>query len=88
MTAEGDNSVLMQKVVKDILTHTREKTHHMPRLSKSAIANMKNLPYASAAVTLKNLIYLKEQVEIKEIIAKLQQKVFENGEAFYDVWMK
>jgi acyl-CoA oxidase len=30
MTAEGDNSVLMQKVVKDILQHYRDKTHKMP----------------------------------------------------------
>ena len=27
MTAEGDNSVLMQKVVKDVLSHTQEGIH-------------------------------------------------------------
>lgn len=30
MTAEGDNKVLMQKVVKDILTHTRKGKHQSP----------------------------------------------------------
>ena len=30
MTAEGDNSVLMQKVVKDIITHMRKGVHNMP----------------------------------------------------------
>jgi len=37
MTAEGDNSVLMQKVVKDILEHQRKKAHHMPFVSKTAV---------------------------------------------------
>ena len=60
MTAEGDNSVLMQKVVKDILSHYRNKIHKMPYVSKAAIEAMKTLPYASAATTLKNLIFLKE----------------------------
>jgi hypothetical protein len=34
MTAEGDNKVLMQKVVKDILTHTRKGKHQSPQLPK------------------------------------------------------
>jgi len=32
MTAEGDNSVLMQKVVKDILEHSRQGKHQMPKI--------------------------------------------------------
>ena len=30
MTAEGDNAVLMQKVVKDILTDTQKEIHYLP----------------------------------------------------------
>ena len=30
MTAEGDNRVLMQKVVKDILTDTQKEIHDLP----------------------------------------------------------
>lgn len=34
MTAEGDNSVLMQKVVKDIMVHYRKGKHIVPVVSK------------------------------------------------------
>lgn len=71
MTAEGDNSVLMQKVVKDILTNFRKKKHIMPKISLETISHLKKLPYATSAVTLKNLIYLKEQIELKQIMVKL-----------------
>ena len=37
MTAEGDNSVLLQKVVKDILTHSRKNLHKIPLIKKSTI---------------------------------------------------
>lgn len=33
MTAEGDNRVLMQKVVKDIFEDVRKKRHNMPKLT-------------------------------------------------------
>lgn len=34
MTAEGDNRVLMQKVVKDILTDKQKKLHVTPTIPK------------------------------------------------------
>lgn len=34
MTAEGDNSVLMQKVVKDIIAHNYKGLHKMPKVNK------------------------------------------------------
>lgn len=37
MTAEGDNSVLMQKVVKDLLTHSRKGKHKMPKINKETM---------------------------------------------------
>jgi acyl-CoA oxidase len=37
MTAEGDNSVLMQKVVKDLLTHQRKGKHQMPQIKQQTI---------------------------------------------------
>lgn len=37
MTAEGDNSVLMQKIVKDIMTDVRAKKHDNLQLSKEEI---------------------------------------------------
>jgi len=37
MTAEGDNSVLMQKVVKDLLTHHRKGKHFVPVVKKETL---------------------------------------------------
>jgi acyl-CoA oxidase len=37
MTAEGDNSVLMQKVVKDLLTHSRKGKHRVPKIKKETL---------------------------------------------------
>ena len=34
MTAEGDNKVLMQKIVKDILSDTQKKQHDRVKISK------------------------------------------------------
>jgi len=38
MTAEGDNSVLMQKVVKDILAHSSKGKHTMPTVTPDRIS--------------------------------------------------
>jgi acyl-CoA oxidase len=37
MTAEGDNSVLMQKVVKDLLAHTSKGKHLTPKIKKETL---------------------------------------------------
>ena len=37
MTAEGDNSVLMQKVAKDLLAHTNSGKHKLPKVSKEIL---------------------------------------------------
>jgi acyl-CoA oxidase len=41
MTAEGDNSVLMQKVVKDIITHVRKGIHYMPDVKDTVMKQIK-----------------------------------------------
>ena len=37
MTAEGDNRVLMQKVVKDILSDMQKERHDLPKLTQCPI---------------------------------------------------
>lgn len=64
MTAEGDNSVLMQKVVKDILQHTREGIHVVPTVAEATKAHLAATSDITQFVALKNLIYMKEAVEI------------------------
>ena len=37
VTAEGDNSVLMQKVTKDLLAHVQNGKHKMPKVMKQTL---------------------------------------------------
>lgn len=71
MTAEGDNSVLMQKVVKDILEHVQKKKHDLPPISKETKRDLASLDDVSGFAALQNLIYLRERVEIVQIGKKL-----------------
>lgn len=87
ITAEGDNSVLMQKVVKDILTHTRKGKHIMPKIKKQTMEQISQMSDISNLTTMKLLIYFREQREIKDMMKKLTNLVIEKQEKFFDVWM-
>ena len=87
MTAEGDNKVLMQKVVKDILTHERKGKHDSAKIAKDMIQSIGSRTDVSDFDTLKTLIFFRESYEIKQISKMLQKQVFEEGKPFYDIWM-
>jgi len=89
MTAEGDNKVLMQKVVKDILAHERheELEHTKPEAKKAVIDAIFKMNDITSFDCVKTLIYAKEQWEIYNIAKRLQQKVLKEQKKFYDVWM-
>lgn len=87
MTAEGDNSVLMQKVVKDLLTHHRKGKHFVPVVKKETLRQIAQMEDISNVTAMKSLIYLREQIEIKSMMKKLQELVLEKGIKFYEVWM-
>jgi len=86
MTAEGDNRVLMQKVVKDIFEHTQKKLHDAPVLEKSHIKQLAKTDVLNLE-TMRDLIYMKEPHEIKRFSKIMQSKIMEQGKKFYDVWM-
>lgn len=66
ITAEGDNKVLMQKVVKDILSDVRKKRHDNVKFSQKDFKVMKELTSLSGNLeALRDLIYMREGVEIK-----------------------
>lgn len=77
----------MQKVVKDILTHTRKKKHDTPKIAKAEAEQLAAAIDVSDFESLKKLILLREGAEIRAIFKKLQKAVLENGEPFFDVWM-
>lgn len=76
-TAEGDNKVLMQKVVKDILQHMRKNQHDMPQFPKKELEILAKSFDVSSFESLRNLIYLRESVEIKKIADKLQKAIMD-----------
>lgn len=86
MTAEGDNRVLMQKVVKDILVHTRNGKHKVPKVKRALVREMAQADDVCNFVCLKNLIYLKEQVETKEMMTLLQDLVVNQKRTFFEAW--
>ena len=87
MTAEGDNRVLMQKVVKDILADAQKGIHDFPEMTQCPKREIPNKSSITDFETLKNLIYYKEITEIKTFGKLLQKKIMEEGQAFFDVWM-
>ena len=87
MTAEGDNRVLMQKVVKDIMSDCQKGIHDMPEMTQCPKREIPSLDSVASFETLKNLVYYKEVAEIKSFTKLMQKKIMEDGQPFYDVWM-
>jgi len=79
MTAEGDNRVLMQKVVKDIVADMQKGRHPMPAMTQCPKREIPTKSSVSDLETLTNLIYYKEVAEIKNIGKIMQKKIMEEG---------
>ena len=86
VTAEGDNKVLMQKVVKDILTDHRKKRHDNVKFTKEQVASFQSVQ-PSDFEKLRDLIFYRETFEIKKIVDVLKHLVFEKEQKFFNVWM-
>lgn len=84
MTAEGDNRVLMQKVVKDIFTDVQNKAHRTPKLTMDP---RKQQPKILNQEAMTNMIYYKEQAIIKAMGGMMQKKLAVEGKKYFDVWM-
>ena len=65
MTAEGDNRVLMQKVVKDIMSDMQKGIHDQPEMTQCPKREIPAMDSVAGFETLKNLIFYKEVAEIK-----------------------
>ena len=87
MTAEGDNRVLMQKIVKDILADMQKDLHKAPKLTMCPKRQIPALESVTELTTLVNLVYFREIAETKAMTEALQQKIMTEGKKFYDVWM-
>lgn len=77
MTAEGDNRVLMQKVVKDIMSDMQSGKHELPEMTQCPRREIPAKDSIADFETLKNLIFYKEVAEIKSFGKLLQKKIME-----------
>jgi|LauGreDrversion4_2_1035121.scaffolds.fasta_scaffold177279_2 acyl-CoA oxidase len=87
MTAEGDNRVLMQKIVKDILADMQKGVYRAPKMTKCPKRELPAQESVGDIDSLVNLVYYKEVAETKAMAGVLQQKLMTEGKKFYDVWM-
>lgn len=87
MTAEGDNRVLMQKIVKDILSDMQKDLHNPPKMTKCPTRGIPSQESVTDLTTLVNLVYYREVAETKAMTETLSQKIMTEGKKFYDVWM-
>ncbi|KAF9419174.1 hypothetical protein BGZ94_009502 [Podila epigama] len=83
MTAEGDNSVLMQKVAKEIVTLFQKgqiDTKHLPNPKSAHNWDITSLD------TLFKLFQLREAALFQELATAMQAKM-SKGKALFEVWM-
>jgi len=80
MTAEGDNSVLMQKVAKELLTMVRSKTYEPPQTNSKSNSDISNIEF------LFHIIGQREKTLLTSLGTKLANKM-KKGEQLFDIWM-
>ena len=87
MTAEGDNRVLMQKVVKDIMSDCQKDIHRTGEMTMCPENQIPKMNSVANQETLTNLIYFREIAEIEAMQNNIAQKVMQEKKKFFDVWM-
>jgi acyl-CoA oxidase len=80
MTAEGDNSVLMQKVAKELLGMLKANTYVAPKTNSSAKQSLSNFEYV-------HYLFGKREVMQLTGLAKSMAMKMKQGENLFDVWM-
>jgi len=85
MTAEGDNSVLMQKVAKELLAGVQARRIVLPVVKDVANVLKWDLHKIESLLA---LLALREQLLLKELATTLEKKTKKGGEKLFDVWMK
>ena len=84
MTAEGDNSVLMQKVSKELLAAVNAKKVVYPKLDTTNSTSWD----VSQVETLVKLVKAKEIALVNELNQAMKTKVGKEGKTIFQVWMK
>ena len=88
MTAEGDNSVLMQKVTKELLSDLRKGEVTLPELTMCPKRQLPDLMNLDDLTILDNLLIWREAHLIEQLTGNMMKKVMKDGKPLFDVWMK
>lgn len=87
MVAEGDNSVLMQKVAKELMTSVQMGEYSFGEITRNK-EQLGLLEDVSNIDTLLELLRLREMETVNELAAVTQDKMFNMGKNIYEIWMK
>jgi len=87
ITAEGDNSVLMQKVTKELLTDLQTQKTKLPKLTQCPKRDIPNLEDVTKIDTILNLLKWREISKIQELGNKTTQGM-QAGKSIYEIWTR
>jgi len=87
ITAEGDNSVLMQKVTKELLTDIQMQKVSLPELTQCPKREIPALEDVTKFETVLNLLKWREINRIKDLTDKTTQGI-QDGKSIYDIWTR
>jgi acyl-CoA oxidase len=87
MTAEGDNSVLMQKVTKELTTDIKKKRTSFPKMTKCPKRELPNLKSVNDLEVMYNMLVFRQMMLCKELGINMATKMG-SGKSLFDVWMK
>jgi len=87
ITAEGDNSVLMQKVTKELMTDIQTQKAKLPELTQCPRREIPKLEDVTQIDTILNLLKWREISRVKELEEKTGEGM-QNGKSIYDIWTR
>jgi len=87
MTAEGDNSVLIQKVTKELTTDIMQGKKELNKMTMCPTRQLAKLESIDNIEVLINFVTYKQNKLIEELNNRMTEKVLNQGQKLFDVWM-
>jgi hypothetical protein len=83
MTAEGDNRVLMLKIVKDLMTNLKNKKSTLPKPSMCPKTELPHVSDLTEITVLLDLLKIKEVMIYSELVMQMTNKAKEEKKTTY-----
>jgi len=87
ITAEGDNAVLMVKIVKDMITNVTKNGHKLPEPSLNVVSQIGSFMDVTQLDTLLDLLKFREATLFKRLMARTEA-LKKSGVSGYNVLMR